>query len=188
MKPFEVLGKIPYDIGRQLIAVFIAESLLKVLIENEKETALFNYVESVINVLENPEDIPNSLPLTFLLNLSSFLGFYPSKNNLNFPFFDLQNGCFAKDDFGHTYFIKDKLLSNIIKHTSEILKVPHMETIYWRTEQYNCRFSSDTIKKGLDRKAWDLQGKGGIFYASAPFCQWNIDSICDHVKRMCTKI
>ena len=108
----KVLEKIPYDIGRQLMAGFIAESLLKVLIENEEETGLFNYVESVINVLENPKDIPNSLPLTFLLNLSSFLGFYPSKNNLNFPFFDLQNGCFTKDDFGHTYFIKDKLLSN----------------------------------------------------------------------------
>lgn len=83
---------------------------------------------------------------------------------------------------------KDRLLSNIIKQTSEILKIPHMETIYWRTEAYNTRFSSDTIKKGLYSKAWDLQGKDGIFYASAPFCHWNIDSICDHVKRMCTKI
>lgn len=83
---------------------------------------------------------------------------------------------------------KNKLLSNLIKQTSEILKIPHMETLYWRTEQYNTRFSSDTIKKGLDSKAWDLQGKDGIYYASAPFCHWNIDSICEHVKRMCTKI
>lgn len=108
----KVLQKIPYDINRQLMAVFIAEALMKVLIENEKDNALFNYVENIIAELEAADKISNSLPLSFLLNLSSFLGFYPSKNNDVFPFFDLQNGCFTKSDFGHNHFIKDEALSN----------------------------------------------------------------------------
>ena len=108
----KVLEKIPYDINRQLMAVFIAEALMKVLIENEKDDKLFNYVEDIISKLETADKISNSLPLSFLLNLSSFLGFYPSKNNDVFPFFDLQNGCFTKSDFGHNHFIKDEALSN----------------------------------------------------------------------------
>lgn len=108
----KVLEKIPYDINRQLMAVFIAEALMKVLIENEKDNSLFNYVEGIIAELDGGEKISNSLPLSFLLNLSSFLGFFPSKNNASFPFFDLQNGCFTKSDFGHNHFIKDEALSN----------------------------------------------------------------------------
>lgn len=108
----KVLEKIPYEINRQLIAVFIAEALMKVLIENENEKDLFNYVEGVITELENADKISNSLPLYFLLNLSLFLGFYPSKKNDHFPFFDLQNGCFEKSDVSHSYFIKDEELSN----------------------------------------------------------------------------
>ena len=108
----KALEKIPYDINRQLMAVFIAEALMRVLIENEKDSALFNYVENIITELEGADKISNSLPLSFLLNLSLFLGFYPSKNNDDFPFFDLQNGCFTKSDFGHNHFIKDEALSN----------------------------------------------------------------------------
>ncbi len=108
----KILEKIPYDINRQLMAAFIAEALMKVLIENEKDNTLFNYVENIIAELDTADKISNSLPLCFLLNLSSFLGFYPSKNNNVFPFFDLQNGCFTKSDFGHNHFIKDEALSN----------------------------------------------------------------------------
>lgn len=108
----KVLEKIPFDIARQLMAVFIAEVLLKVLIEDEKDTALFNYVENVVSELESSEEMLNTYSLDFLLNLSSFLGFYPSKENLDFPFFDLQNGCFTKSEFGHPHFIKGEELHN----------------------------------------------------------------------------
>ena len=108
----KVLEKIPYEINLQLIAVFIAEALMRVLVENEKDSALFNYVEGIIAELDGPDKISNYLPLSFLLNLSSFLGFYPSKKNDDFPFFDLQNGCFTQSDFGHNHFIKDEALSN----------------------------------------------------------------------------
>jgi len=108
----KVLEKIPCKISRQLIAVFISEVLMKVLIEHQKDEALFNYANCVIAELENNVVIHNSFPLSFLLNLSSFLGFYPSKRNVDFPFFDLQNGCFTKNEPEHKCFIKEGNLFN----------------------------------------------------------------------------
>ena len=108
----EILEKIPKDINRSLLAVFIAEVLLKVLIEDEKVEVLYSYIENVIAELENSQEIPKTYPLLFLFNLSSYLGFYPSKLNAEFPYFDLQNGCFTEQEFGHIYFIKGKDLNN----------------------------------------------------------------------------
>ncbi len=108
----QIFEKIPFDINRRLLAVFISEVLLKVLIEDEKEKALFNYIENVIVELENSQEIPNTYPLIFLFNLSSYLGFYPSKLNAELPYFDLQNGCFAEKEFGHIHFIKGEDLYN----------------------------------------------------------------------------
>ena len=110
-----LFNKLPLDINRKLISVFIAEVLLKVLVEQEKDEAMFLYAESAINELENSTEIPNTYPLHFLIKLSSYLGFYPSKLYSEFPFFDLQNGCFAEKGFGHNYFIKGEELSNFKK-------------------------------------------------------------------------
>lgn len=108
----KVLEKIPYEINRQLIAVFIAEVLMRVLIENEKDKALFAYIGTVIEELEKNEVVSNSFPLSFLINLTSYLGFYPSKKNIDFPFFDLQNGCFTVGKTGHQHFISGEHLSS----------------------------------------------------------------------------
>jgi len=108
----QVFERIPFDINRQLMAVFISEVLLKVLIEDEKEEVLFSYIENVIVELENNQKIPNTYPLLFLFNLSSCLGFYPSKLNAELPYFDLQNGCFVETEFGHSHFIKGENLHN----------------------------------------------------------------------------
>ena len=59
-----------------------------------------------------PLSLLNTYPLFFLFNLSSYLGFYPSKLNAELPYFDLQNGSFAEKEFGHIYFIKGEDLYN----------------------------------------------------------------------------
>ena len=65
----EILEKIPRDINRSLLAVFIAEVLLKVLIEDEKDDRLFNYIKTIISEIENNLEIRNTFPLEFLFDL-----------------------------------------------------------------------------------------------------------------------
>ncbi|MBC8266173.1 MAG: DNA repair protein RecO [Flavobacteriales bacterium] len=108
----KVLKRIPFDISRGLLAVFIAEVLLKVLAEDEKDELLFNYIETSVSELENTNEIPNTYPLIFLIKLSAYLGFYPSKENDVLPFFDLQNGCFSEKKNSHNHFIDGEDLQN----------------------------------------------------------------------------
>jgi len=108
----KVLERIPSDINRSLLAVFIAEVLLKTLAEDEKEESLFGYIEALVSELGNMDKIENTFSLIFLINLSAYLGFYPSKENSELSFYDLQNGCFSSKVFAHTHFISGEDLQN----------------------------------------------------------------------------
>ena len=105
MSPYKIHYIISRDINRQLISIFVSEVLLKVLIEGEKDIPLFCFLEGVANDLECNLEIPNIYPLKFLLDLSKFLGFLPSKLNSTLPYFDLLNGCFSKIGSEHNYYI-----------------------------------------------------------------------------------
>ena len=108
----KVLERIHYDINKSLLAVFIAEVLLKALLEEEKEEPLFYYIETLVSELEKLDRVQNTFPLVFLINLSAYLGFYPSKENSELSFYDLQNGCFSKKRFSHNHFISGEDLQN----------------------------------------------------------------------------
>ncbi len=108
----KVLERIPSDINRGLLAVFIAEVLLKTLAEDEKEEPLFDYIETIVSELEKMGKIQNTFPLIFLINLSAYLGFYPSKENSELSFYDLQNGCFSEKALTHNHFISGEDLQN----------------------------------------------------------------------------
>jgi DNA repair protein RecO (recombination protein O) len=106
------LIRITTDINRRLLAVFFSEVLLKVLIEDEKEELLFNFTEKTVFELDEKESLLATYPLNFLLTLTSFLGFYPSKEYSDLPFFDLLNGHFSKNGVKHSHFIAGTDLHN----------------------------------------------------------------------------
>ncbi len=106
------LIRITNDINRRLLAVFFSEILLKVLIEDEKEELLFSFIAKTVSELEEKECLLATYPLSFLLNLTSFLGFYPSKENSDLPFFDLLNGLFSVTETKHSHFISGTDLHN----------------------------------------------------------------------------
>jgi len=106
------LIRITTNINRLLLAVFFSEVLLKVLTEDEKEELLFNFIEKTISELCEKKGLLATYPLTFLLTLTSFLGFCPSKEYSNLPFFDLQNGRFSEKEAKHSHFISGTDLHN----------------------------------------------------------------------------
>ena len=84
------------DIKKQTIALFLAEVLYYSLKEEEKNSAMYTYLETSFLWLDTHDNISN-FHLLFLLNLTKFLGFYPEMNMQNSIYFDLVEGCFTNN-------------------------------------------------------------------------------------------
>ena len=90
-------------IHKSFIGFFISEVTSKVLQENEKNPDLFNFIWETTNTLYRCDKIDPNFALKYLINLSWFLGFYPSLEDINKPFFNLLNGTFSNNlDFEKT--------------------------------------------------------------------------------------
>ncbi len=89
--PFHSL---PTDIHKSSIALFLAEILINVLKEEEENSILYHYLETAFIWLDTHPKTAN-FHLLFLLNLTKYLGFYPSKPKENDSFFNLQEGNFS---------------------------------------------------------------------------------------------
>ena len=107
------------DMKKNFISIFIAEVVSKVLLDNEKEEALFNFIWELKSTLNNLKKISPNFPLIFLIRLSEYLGFSPSKEELIGEYFDMELGEFRRSQENlDYYFDKDnsiylrKLLEN----------------------------------------------------------------------------
>lgn len=83
------------NINKRFMSMFIAEILLKVLIESEEDKNLFNYIENMILSINKKGELNKNFSLIFLLKLSKYLGFPPSTINSEKEVFDLENSCFT---------------------------------------------------------------------------------------------
>ena len=69
------------SIIKQSIVLFLSEVLSYVIREEEQNEDLYNYLEAGLIWLDTHDSIAN-FHLLFLLNLSSFLGFYPDTEEI----------------------------------------------------------------------------------------------------------
>jgi len=84
---------IPYDIGKSSIALFINEILYKSLYEEEKNTALFDFLFHSIQILDVTPERYADFHLLFMVQYSKYLGFFPRNNyDTNHRFFNLNEG------------------------------------------------------------------------------------------------
>lgn len=82
------------NLTKQSIAFFLSEVLTNSIQEEEENTALYEYIETALIWLDTHTKTTN-FHLLFLLNLTKYLGFYPKKNNINFDYFNLNEGQFT---------------------------------------------------------------------------------------------
>ena len=85
---------IAFSIVKQTIVIFLSEVLTKSLKEEERNTQLFEYLETSLTWFDTHDSISN-FHLLFLVNLTKHLGFYPEKENSDYPFFNLNEGRFS---------------------------------------------------------------------------------------------
>ena len=134
------------DMKKNFISIFVAEAISKVLLETEKDKALFKFIWELKNDLSNFEKINPNFPLIFLIGLSEQLGFLPSKDQIDGDYFNLEFGEFTNNQQQLNHFIKKdnsyylrKLLENkdinipyknrnkILLHLIQYYKLQHHE-------------------------------------------------------------
>ena len=134
------------DMKKNFISIFVAEVISKVLLETEKDKALFKFIWELKNSLSNYEKINPNFPLIFLIGLSEQLGFLPSKDQIDGDYFNLEFGEFTNNQQQLNHFIKKdnsyylrKLLENkdinipyknrneILLHLIQYYKLQHHE-------------------------------------------------------------
>ena len=134
------------DMKKNFISIFVAEVMSKVLLETEKDKALFKFIWELKNNLSNYEKINPNFPLIFLIGLSEQLGFLPSKDQIDGDYFNLEFGEFTNNQQQLNHFIKKensyylrKLLENkdtnipyknrneILLHLIQYYKLQHHE-------------------------------------------------------------
>ena len=87
------------NIYKSSIALFLSEVLSNTLKEEEKNEALFNYLEIALQYLDSADQFSN-FHLLFLLKLTRYLGFLPDSKNIDYPYFNMESGIFESINHG----------------------------------------------------------------------------------------
>lgn len=95
----EVRVSVPYqslhtEQPKNSLVLFLAEMLGNSIQEQQRDPALFRYLEYALQWLDTHGLSPD-FHILFLLNLSRYLGFYPDTRLMEAPYFDLQEGEFC---------------------------------------------------------------------------------------------
>lgn len=122
IKPAYIFQKIPFDVQRGTVALFMAEVVRRIIREDgvgEEHETMFNFIFEAFHFLDTTEQSFANLHLGFLVALSHFLGFYPLQNienqqvteftegGINGEVFDMKEGIFRTDTVGHRDFMNE---------------------------------------------------------------------------------
>ncbi len=122
IKAAYVFQKIPFEVQRGAVALFMAEVVRRVIKEDgvgEEHEAMFSFIFEAFRFLDTTEHSFANLHLGFLLTLSHFLGFAPSPKQENqhvtggteggiyHEVFDMKEGIFRNDSVGHRDFMNE---------------------------------------------------------------------------------
>lgn len=81
------------NVVKSAVVMFLSEVLSSTLKEEEANETLFSYLENTLLWFDSHTEYAN-FHLFFLLKLTKYLGFYPEVDNLEYDYFNLQDGKF----------------------------------------------------------------------------------------------
>jgi DNA repair protein RecO (recombination protein O) len=101
------LQNIPFDLVKNSIALFLDEVLCKCIREEEPNQQLFDFLFHSIQLLDVQSPANPEFHLSFLVQLTRYLGFYPGGSYTdNQKYFDLVEGLFVKEVPGHMNYLE----------------------------------------------------------------------------------
>ncbi|MCA0932943.1 DNA repair protein RecO [Lutimonas saemankumensis] len=121
------------NVYKQSIALFLSECLAYALREEERNPALFEYIETSFKWLDQHDSYAN-FHLIFLWYLSKFLGIFPDLEGNNNNYFNLDEGSFNELKPLGNYLSGDKLI--LFKSIIGI-KFDDMQGLKWSSESRN---------------------------------------------------
>ena len=102
------------DVFKTTIAIFLSELIYKSLEEDQQDKALFEFIHLSISFLNTTESSSTNFHLIFLLQLSKYLGFYPSSTfSADQKYFNMESGLFEVSPY-HDLFLNEEL-SGLLK-------------------------------------------------------------------------
>jgi DNA repair protein RecO (recombination protein O) len=114
----EPLCTIPFDIKKSTIAMFIAETLYKIISEEEPDEKMFDFIYNSILIFDKIDKGAENFHLHFLANLSKYIGFYPNDIYDASGFFDIKSGQITPEPPKHTLYFDAKntqILQQLLK-------------------------------------------------------------------------
>jgi DNA repair protein RecO (recombination protein O) len=119
-----ILNSIPYDTVKTGMALFMSEILYRSIREEETNAELFHFIDHSVQMLDLHTTTVSRFHLSFMLQLTRYLGFYPSGNyNESNGFFDLQEGRFVDAaPLHHPFYLSKemgKLLNELLSFSLE---------------------------------------------------------------------
>jgi DNA repair protein RecO (recombination protein O) len=98
--------RLPFEIERSSIGVFMLELSRKSIKEREKNSNLFRFLYNWFIFLDQSKEKMANYHLLFLIELTQFLGFSPTLTNSDDAiYFDMMEGVFVPDIPFHTYYM-----------------------------------------------------------------------------------
>ncbi|MEM6771946.1 MAG: DNA repair protein RecO, partial [Bacteroidota bacterium] len=102
VRPAHVYTKIPFDVYRGTIGLFMLEVARNTIREIEDNLALFTFLFDAFVFLDTSPGPIGNIHLHFLLKLTTYLGFLPAGvYSAETPYFDLREGVFLASFPGH---------------------------------------------------------------------------------------
>jgi DNA repair protein RecO (recombination protein O) len=145
---------VPFDVVKQSILLFMNEVIHKTVHEEQANPELFHFLYHTLLTLDHAEGALGSFHLSFLLEFTRYLGFYPQgAATEKTPFFDLQEGYFASELPPHVHYLgkeestllyhclgKDHEQLQALHLTKEIRKTLLLHILhYFQLHSENCR-------------------------------------------------
>ncbi|TDE06614.1 DNA repair protein RecO [Flavobacterium hiemivividum] len=106
--PFQTIHS---DIYKSTIVMFVSEVLHHSIHEEEKNEALFDFLEAALLWLDNHDEIAN-FHLILMLEATKYLGFYPDISDMDMSFFEMNEGVFSPFH----------AISSLTEHETNLLK------------------------------------------------------------------
>lgn len=99
VKPSYIYQSLHTNIFKSTIVLFLSEVLAHAINEEEKNEALYSFIETALQYLDTEEQYAN-FHLLFLLKLTRYLGFQPRETSTDKVYFNLKSGVFENSDQG----------------------------------------------------------------------------------------
>jgi len=110
LKPDVIFQKIPFEVVRGSVGLFMIELVQKTIKGAEENKPLFDFLHQSFVLLDQTADSYSNLHLFFALELTRFLGFVPDGQfTEETPYFDLREGLFQPARPEHPDFLRPDL-------------------------------------------------------------------------------